>query len=74
MLHAAQILDRRPMPRKPYCEHSKAALVQILTHQTQLCGQSRKSVNEEDTMRASRQKKRLRSLKMHDNSSFSVIF
>ena len=73
VLHAAQILDRRPMPRKPYCEHSKTALVQILAHQTQLCGQSRKSVNEEDTMRASRQKKRLRSFKVHDNSSFAFL-
>ena len=69
MLHAAQILDRRPVPREPNGKHGKAACVQIFSHEAQLCRQPRESVYEEHAMRPTGQQKRLRSLKMHDDFS-----
>ena len=62
MLHTAQILGRRPMPREPYREHGKAALIQILPHEAQLRRQPCEAVNEEHAMPPARQQKRLRAL------------
>ena len=69
MLHAAQILDRCPVPREAYGKHSEAAVIQIRTHKAQLGGQSRKAMNEKGAMTPSRQQKGFGAFKVHDNSS-----
>ena len=69
MLHTAEILDRRPMAGKPYCEYSKSLRVQMLPEQAQLRRKSRKSVNKKHAVPSSRKQKRLRPLQVHSDSS-----
>ena len=70
MLHAAQVLNRGPVPRETYCKYGKAARIQILTEQAQLCREACKSMNEKYAVPPSRKQKRLCPLQVHSIPPF----